>query len=318
MKLAQDLCAADILAALRAIGIQAQLHRGAADTAIRGLNLLPLARPDDLVFVDAPKYFAAALQSPAAVILCRNLPPDGAESQTSLIITDDPFAAFGRLIDHFGARAGAEAIIGAGTQIEAGAHIGKDVRIGRNCVIRANAVIHPGTTIGDNVIIQSGSVIGGDGFYYQRRADGLLRLPSGGDCIIADDVEIGAGCTIDRGVTAATMIGVGTKIDNLVHVGHDTVIGVHCLIAGCVGIAGTAVIEDEVTLWGQVGVGSLVRIGRGAEILAKSAVLQNVPPGERWFGTPARDARRHMRELVLLKQMTATDKQSTPAQHDNV
>lgn len=310
--------AADILTVLRKCGFTAELHCGDADAAVGGLNLLPLAQPNDLVFVDTPQYFRAALQSPAGIVLCRDLPADTNVAGKTLIVMDDPFAAFGRLIEHFAARPGTDAIIGPGTLIEPGVHIGKDVRIGRNCIIRANVVIHPGTSIGNNVIIQSGSVVGSDGFYYQRRASGPLRMPSGGDCLIADDVEIGAGCTIDRGITAATSIGAGTKIDNLVHVGHDTFIGAHCLIAGCVGIAGTAVIEDEVMLWGQVGVGSLVRIGRGAEILAKSAVLQDVPPGGRWFGTPARDARRHMRELVALKHLTETGKPTNSAQHDIV
>ena len=308
----QNLSAADVLALLHECGFPVDL-RGNADTTVRGLNLLALARAGDLVFVDAPRYMRDALQSPADLVLCRASAAELAATNKSLLLTDDPYAAFGRLIERLARRPGAEAIIGAGTAIEPGVHIGTDVAIGRDCVIRANVVIHPGTRIGDRVVIQSGSVVGSDGFYYQRRAAGLLRLPSGGDCAIHDDVEIGAGCTIDRGVTATTTIGTGTKIDNLVHVGHDTVIGAHCLIAGCVGIAGTAVIEDEVTLWGQVGVGSLVTIGRGAEILAKSAVLHDVPPGKRWFGTPARDARRHMKELALLKQMVESNGRVDPA-----
>ena len=183
-----------------------------------------------------------------------------------------------------------------------GAFIGKDVKIGVNCLIHPNVTIYDGTQIGDNVIIHSGSVIGADAFYYQKQV-GYKKLNSCGSVRIENDVEIGAGCTIDRGVTAETVIGAGTKIDNMVQIGHDTVIGKNCLFASQVGIAGVVTVENDVILWGQVGVQKDLTIGKGAVVLGQSGLAKSLKGGVTYFGSPVREAREKMKELALIKQL---------------
>jgi UDP-3-O-[3-hydroxymyristoyl] glucosamine N-acyltransferase len=162
------------------------------------------------------------------------------------------------------------------------------------------------TEIGNNVVIQAGSVIGSDAFYYNTKKNRDVwykRMQSCGNVIIEDDVEIGAGCTIDRGVTASTRIGAGTKIDNLVHIGHDTNVGKNCLFAGQVGIAGATVIEDGVTLWGQVGVSKTLTIGANAIVYAQSGVPYSLEGNKIYFGSPAEDAQTKKKEFVWVKRI---------------
>jgi UDP-3-O-[3-hydroxymyristoyl] glucosamine N-acyltransferase len=184
--------------------------------------------------------------------------------------------------------------------------IGKDVVIGDNCIIHPNVTIMDYTQIGNNVVIQAGSVIGSDAFYYNTKKSRDVwykRMQSCGNVVIEDDVEIGAGCTIDRGVTASTRIGAGTKIDNLVHIGHDTNVGKNCLFAGQVGIAGASVIEDGVTLWGQVGVSKTLTIGSNAVLLAQSGVRASLEGDKTYFGSPAEEALIKKKELVWVKRI---------------
>jgi UDP-3-O-[3-hydroxymyristoyl] glucosamine N-acyltransferase len=160
--------------------------------------------------------------------------------------------------------------------------------------------------IGDNVIVQAGSVIGSDAFYYNTKKNRDVwykRMQSCGNVVIENDVEIGAGCTIDRGVTASTRIGAGTKIDNLVHIGHDTSVGKNCLLAGQVGIAGASIIEDGVTLWGQVGVSKTLTIGANAIVYAQSGVAYSLEGNKTYFGSPAEDAQSKKKELVWIKRI---------------
>ncbi len=282
-------------------------YLGDKDHVISGLSLLPQARAGDLSFADTPKYYARARQSQATSILAgQELPLAPGKA---LIVSNDPFGDFARLITLLQPSAAPDAdgedrsSIHPTSRIHRDATIGAGVRIGRNCVIHGNAVLYNDVVLGDNVVIHSNSVIGSDGFYFQRQQGRLRKMPSGGICVIESDVEIGAACTIDRGVTGATRIGRGSKLDNQVQVGHDTIIGANCLIGGCVGIAGCVTIEDEVVIWGQAGVNSSVTIGKGAEILAQSAVLSSIEGGKRYFGTPARAAREVMRELALVKEL---------------
>ena len=177
------------------------------------------------------------------------------------------------------------------------------MRIGENCIIHPNVSIYDNCVIGDRVIIHSGTVIGSDAFYFQKRPHGFDKLQSCGRVILEDDVEIGAACTIDKGVTGDTIIGAGTKLDNQVQVAHDTTIGKKCLIASQVGIAGCTRIEDEVTLWGQVGVISDITIGKGAVVYAQSGVTKDLEPGKAYFGSPAGEAREKYREMNLLKSV---------------
>jgi UDP-3-O-[3-hydroxymyristoyl] glucosamine N-acyltransferase len=175
------------------------------------------------------------------------------------------------------------------------------VKIGRNCLIHSNVAIYDNTVIGNNVTIHAGSVIGSDAFYYKNRPEKFDKLLSGGNVIIEDNVDLGALCTIDKGVTSSTTIGEGSKLDNQVHVGHDTVIGKRCLIASQVGIAGCVLIEDFVTIWGQVGITSGITIGEKAVISAQSGVSKSLPGHKAYFGTPADEFRKKYKELASIK-----------------
>ena len=173
------------------------------------------------------------------------------------------------------------------------------MRLGRDCIIHPNVVIYERATIGDRVIIHANAVIGADPFYYKKRPSGYDKMQPCGNVVIEDDVEIGALSTIDRGVSADTRIGRGTKMDNHVQVGHDTLIGPNCLFAAHVAIAGACVIEEGVTLWGQVGIPSKLRVGKGAVILGQSGILSSVEGGKTYLGSPAREAKQMMREIAL-------------------
>jgi UDP-3-O-[3-hydroxymyristoyl] glucosamine N-acyltransferase len=181
--------------------------------------------------------------------------------------------------------------------------VGSDVKIGKNCVIHAGAVIQSHTIIGDEVIIGPNSVIGHYAFYYKKTDDGFNRMHSCGRTIIEDKVEIGALCTIDKGVSGDTIIGYGTKIDNQVHIGHDTVVGKHCLFAAHVGVAGCVTIQDRVTCWGQVGIASDIVIEEGVTVLAQSGVNKSLSAGKTYFGSPAGDARLKFREMAAIKKL---------------
>ena len=278
---------------------------GPADHEVLGINEIHVVEAGDLVFVDHPKYYDKALQSAATTVLI-NKKVDRPEGK-GLLISDDPFRDFNKLTRKFRpftpatANIAPSAIIGEDTIIQPNVSIGNDVVIGKNCIIHSNVSIYDRTVIGDNVIIHANAVIGGDGFYYKKREDGFDKLLSGGNVVIGDNVEIGAGTTIDKGVTSSTTIGYGTKIDNNVQIGHDTVIGKFCLFASQVGIAGCVVVEDHVTLWGQVGVISGITIGERVVVYAQSGVAKSLEAGKVYFGSPADDARKKYREMASLK-----------------
>ena len=280
---------------------------GPGDFPVCGMNEIHVVEPGDIVFVDHPKYYDKALLSRATVVLINKKVacPEG----KALLISEDPFRDFNRLTAQFrpftpaSASIDPSATIGEGTVVQPNAFIGREVRIGKNCLIQSNVVIHDHCILGDHVVVQSGTVIGSDAFYYKKRPEGYDRLLSGGRVVLEDAVELGALCTIDRGVSGDTRIKKGSKLDNQVHVGHDTVIGERCLIASQTGIAGCVVIEDEVTLWGQVGVTSAIRIGRGTIVSAQSGISKSLEGGTHYFGTPAEEARKRMKELVAIRQL---------------
>jgi UDP-3-O-[3-hydroxymyristoyl] glucosamine N-acyltransferase len=280
---------------------------GDADFPVLGMNEIHVVEPGDIVFVDHPKYYTKALESAATIILI-NKEVDCPEGK-ALLISDDPFSDFNRLSNHFKPfRAASEKIsrtasIGQGTIIQPNVFIGNHVRIGDNCLIHPNVTIYDHCVIGNNVIIHAGTVLGSDAFYFQKRPKGFDKLISCGRVVIEDNVEIGAACTIDKGVTGDTTIGMGTKIDNQVQIAHDTIIGKKCLIASQVGIAGCTIIEDEVTLWGQVGVISDITIGKGAVVYAQSGVGKDLEAGKTYFGSPAGEAREKYREMATLKSL---------------
>lgn len=280
---------------------------GANDYPVLGMNEIHVVKPGDIVFVDHPKYYDKALNSAATIILINKevACPEG----KALLISDDPFRDFNKISKHFRPFVPATAVvalsasIGLGTIIQPNVFIGNNVVIGDNCLIHPNVTIYDNIIIGNNVIIHAGTVLGADAFYYKNRPEGFDQLLSCGTVVLEDNVTLGALCTIDRGVTGNTTIGAGTKIDNQVHVGHDTVIGKKCLIASQVGIAGCVVIEDEVTLWGQVGMTSGITIGKKAVILAQSGVSKSLEGANSYFGTPAEDSRDKLKQMANVKRI---------------
>lgn len=278
---------------------------GNADFPVLGMNEIHVVEKGDIVFVDHPKYYDKALESEATIILINkevNCPPEKV-----LLISEDPFRDFNKLTHYFNPFIAATAVIspsseiGENTTIQPNVFVGNNVKIGKNCLIHSNVSLYDHTVVGDNVIIHSGTILGADAFYYKNRPEKYDKLVSGGNVVIKNEVEIGALCTIDRGVTASTVVGKGSKIDNQVHIGHDTVIGKRCLIASQVGISGCVIIKDFVTIWGQVGVTSGITIGEKAVISAQSGVSKTLEGHKSYFGTPADDFRKKYKEIASIK-----------------
>ena len=307
------------------------------DTVISGIATLDRARPTDLVFFESARYldqlatsraaacltidrFAARVPASIAVLrtpepfrdfvaVARKLYPDSLRPST-LFDTDavapgafvHPSAEIedGVVIDP-GAVIGPRAAIGSGTTIGPNAVIGPDVQIGRDCAVGPGAsIVH--ALIGDNVILHAGCRIGQDGFRYHMTGKGHVKVPQLGRVIIQDHVEIGANTAIDRGGSGDTVIGEGTKIDNLVQIGHNCMIGRHCIIVSECGLSGSVVLGDHVILGGQVGIADHLTVGEGAVIGAKSGVVSNIPAGERWLGFPAMPGREFLRVTAALRK----------------
>jgi UDP-3-O-[3-hydroxymyristoyl] glucosamine N-acyltransferase len=312
------------------------------DRRITGISALDGAAPHDLTFLDKPKYASQLSASRAGACLTTKRHAGHAPPHVSVLCIAQPYRAFvdvtrklfpgalrpSSLFEAGGVATGAivhptarlesgvtvdpgvvigpRAEIGTGTVINAGAVIGPDVRVGRECAIGANASI-TNSLIGDRVVVHPGCCIGQDGFGYVMGATGHRKVLQVGRVILQDDVEIGAGTTIDRGANRDTVIGEGTKIDNLVQIGHNVSIGRHCIIVSQCGISGSVVIEDHVILAGQVGLPDNVRIGEGAIVGAKSGVISDVPAGEKWFGYPALRGREFLRNMTTLRQWVNED-----------
>ncbi len=280
---------------------------GPQDFPVEGLNEIHMVEPGDLTFVDHPKYYEKALNSKATTILI-NKEVERPEGK-ALIFSDDPFSDYMKLVRKFRPFEQAtktisdSAEIGEGTVIQPGAFVGNNVKIGKNCIIHSNVNIYDHSVIGDNVIIHSGTVIGADAFYFQKRENKTLKFESCGRVIIKDNVEIGALCTIDKGVSGDTIIDEYTKFDNHIQIGHDTYVGKRCLFASAVLVAGVSHIEDDVILWGQVVINKEVTVGKGAVVLAISAVDKDLEGGVTYFGAPAEPATKKWRELVMIKKL---------------
>ncbi len=284
----------------------AATHAGACLVAERFVSLVP------------SRTVALRAREPyrAFVTVARRLFPDALRPSSLYEATAVAAGAFvhptarlesGVTIDP-GAVIGPRAEIGARTSIAAGAVIGPDVRIGRDCAIgAATSVLH--ALLGDRVTIHPGCRVGQDGFGFLPGAKGHAKIPQIGRVVIQDDVEIGAGSTVDRGALGDTFIGEGTKIDNLVQVGHNVSIGRHCLIAGQAGISGSVTIEDFVMLGGQVGVADHITIGAGAKLAAQAGVMSDVPPRGRWGGAPAEPFRDFLRSIAAVRRLRAADEE---------
>ena len=275
-----------------------------------GINEIHKVERGDIVFVDHPKYYEKCIHSAASVIIINKNTDHPAEK--TLLIVEDPFEAYLKLVNYFrpfvpsSKNVSESASIGKNTVIMPNSYIGNHVKVGSDCIIHPNVTILDHCVIGDNVIIQAGTVIGSDAFYYNKKDNRDIhykKMNSCGRVVIGDFVEIGANCTIDRGVSGDTMIGAGTKIDNLVHIGHDTEVGKNCLFAGQVGIAGATKIEDNVILWGQVGVSKTLTIGKNAVVYAQSGVKDSIEGNKVYFGSPVEDAREKMKEFVWIKRI---------------
>jgi UDP-3-O-[3-hydroxymyristoyl] glucosamine N-acyltransferase len=316
----------------------------------RIMNIAPLDRagPRDLTFLESRNFAAAAATTNAGACLTTAALAKELPNNVSVLTTLEPYRAFvtvarelfphalrpsslskpgdfaGTHIDGSarmedgvviepGAVIGPEVEIGSGTAIGANAVVGAGVRIGRDCSIGANTVVS-NALIGDRVIVHPGCNIGQDGFGFVMGGKGHLKVPQVGRVIIQDDVEIGAGTTVDRGAIRDTIIGEGTKIDNLVQVGHNVSIGRHCVIVAQTGISGSSTLEDFVVLGARVGLNNNVTIGEGAQIAAISVVHGDVPPGARWGGTPAKPVKQWFREIMVLERLARKDGGSeTPA-----
>lgn len=274
---------------------------------ITGINEIHKVVPGDIVFVDHPKYYNKALESAATTILI-NKEVDCPEGK-GLLISETPFDDFNKLTKHhmpskpWTSAQGDNYVCGETTHIYPNVSIGHNVQIGEGCIIHAGAVLCDNTIIGDNVVIGPNSVIGHSAFYYKKKPTGYDRMHTCGRTIIGDDVEIGAICTIDCGVSGDTVIGKGTKIDNQVHIGHDTTVGHDCLFAANVGIAGCVTILNNVTLWGQVGVASDLTIEDGVTVLAQSGTNKDLEAGKTYFGSPCGEVRGKFRELAAIKRL---------------
>jgi len=283
---------------------------GNTNSQATGINEIHKVEKGDLVFVDHPKYYDKCIHSAASFIII-NKRTDFPEEK-ALLIVDQPFEAYQKIIRHFRPFTAATkmvsetAVIDPSSYIAPNVYVGQHVTIGKNCRIHPNVTILDYTQIGNDVVIQAGTVIGSDAFYYNTkkdRASWYKKMESGGRVVIENEAEVGAGCTIDRGVSHDTVIGAGTKIDNMVHIGHDTVIGKNCLIAAQVGIAGATTLGDGVILWGQVGVSKTLSIGNNAVVLAQSGVGKDLPGDKAYLGSPAEDAGLKKKELVWIKRV---------------
>ncbi len=298
---------------------------------IVGVAALEDARPGDLTFFVNPKYAAELRTTHAsAVILGEHAEP----APCAMLRTREPYVAFGRAVALFadpwrppagvhprafvaeGARIASDASIGAltavGERTQIGARtivhpnvtIGRDVEIGDDCVIHAGASIRERVRLGNRVVIQDRAVIGSDGYGFARRADGTHeKIPQVGGVVIEDDVEVGAGSTIDRPAVGETRIGAGSKIDNLVQIAHGVVVGKRVLLAGQVGIAGSSVIEDDVTLAGQVGVSGHITIGKGTIATAQTGIPNSVEPGSFISGYPAIPNRDWLKSSAVFRKL---------------
>jgi len=324
-------------------------HPSTAGILIDGLAAAAQGGAGKLVFVDGRRHAGLLDGLVAAAVLCQQdiagQVPDG----IAVIVSRQPAQAFARIgralypeairsirlagipasvaesavvsplaVLEDGVSVGAGAVIGDGAEIGRGSAIAPNAVIGADCRIGRDCYVGPGATIlaaliGNRVTIHGGARIGQDGFGFHPGAAGLEKIPQIGRVVIQDDVEIGANTTIDRGALDDTVVGEGTKIDNLVQIGHNVRIGRHCAVAAQAGISGSVTIGDGVLLGGRAGIADHVRIGDGAQIAAGSGLMHDVPAGERWAGFPAKVATEFFREVYTLKKLASDRKRKGTA-----
>ena len=280
---------------------------GNAELEATGINEIHKVEKGDITFVDVDKYYDKSINSAASIIIInkRTTFPEG----KALLLCENPFSVYNQIakehrpFEPLNALISDSAVIHPSSVLEPNVVVGHHVRIGKNCYIQTNVFIGEYTVIGDNVTIQAGSVIGTDAFYHKKTASGFEKWRSCGRVIIENDVEVGACCTINKGVSGDTIIGEGTKMDCQIHIAHGVVVGKRCLFAAQVGIGGKTIIGDEVVLYGQVGIIHNLVIGDNVIVLAGAGVNKNLESGKAYFGSPASEARAKYKELAALKML---------------
>ncbi len=333
-------CRADLVDSLR------------GDTEIRALASLGHAGPHHLTFFDNLKYADQLQHTHAAACLVSKRFEGMVPKHVAVLRSSDPFRAFvsiGRVLNDdalrppsfFGSEGiapsaiihetarledgviveplaviGPDVEIGSGTLIGAHAMIGAGVKIGRDCSIGAGtSIIY--SYIGNNVVIHPGCHLGQDGFGYVQGPKGHVKIPQTGRVLIQNDVEVGAGSTIDRGSLRDTVIGEGSKIDNLVQIGHNVSIGRNCLVLAQCGLAGSLTLEDNVALGAKAGLNNHLTIGEGAQVAAMSGVKDDIPPNERWGGIFAKPAKQWLREIKVIENLAhGGSVHASPRSHD--
>lgn len=303
--------------------------RGNPQRSIVGLRTLEHAGPEDLSFVTSPLYRKKAASSAAGALL---VGPD-ASFERDLLVADQPGYALAQLLELFFPReaiepgihptavlaedcqvdpsvhVGAHAVIGRGSRLGAGAVVHPLVVVGRNCTVGPGVVLYPhvvlyeGTEVGEGCIIHAGAVLGADGFGYTYHDQSHVKLPQVGRVVVEADVEIGANTAIDRATLEVTRIGRGTKIDNLVQVGHNVTVGEKCILCGQVGLAGSSSLGKGVVMGGQSGLSGHLEIADGGQVAGQSAVFKSVGPGQVVAGTPAIDGGKWRRQVALLSRL---------------
>lgn len=303
---------------------------GDGSLLLTGFAPADAARSGDLTFAENEKYLARAEDSAATAVL---VPVTYASTRKTLIRVPSARVAFAQVLPlffperlpapgvhptaqiHPSARVDPSASIGPHVVIEEGVrigarsalrggnHIGEDCVLGEDVQLFPNVVLYPRTQVGNRVRIHAGTVIGADGFGYVLHEGRHLKVPQVGNVILHDDVEIGANSGVDRGALGSTIVGKGTKIDNLVQVGHNTILGEHCILCGGVGVAGSTKVGDHTTIAGQVGLAGHIRIGNNVTVGAQAGVMTDIPDGERWLGSPAQPDREMKRILIGLQRL---------------
>jgi len=304
---------------------------GNGDLILTGFAPADSAKPGDLTFAENDAYFSRADHSAASAILVA-----GQYASTTgkvLIRVENARTAFARVLPLFfpepvfppgihpsavvastaavdpSAHVGPHCVVGErsrlgpGVVLQAQVHVGEDCMLGENCRLFPNVTLYPRSVLGRRVRIHSGSVVGADGFGYVFDQGQHRKVPQVGQVILHDDVEVGACVTIDRAALGATVIGRGTKIDNLVQIAHNVTVGEHCILVSQVGIAGSTKIGSYVTIAGQAGIAGHLRIGDRVTIAAKAGVMNHIPEGQTWLGAPARPDREGKRQLIALERL---------------
>lgn len=311
-----------------------QVVGGNPSTSIHSAASLADAGPNQVGFVTSEKYSAQAQACRAsALIVPADMSALPVPASTSLLLSADPEIDFIKCLVqlypesrpspgiHAHAYVDPSATVGTGTFVDAnvtvcrgarvgrdcrlyaGAYVGEEVEVGDGCVLHPNVVLYRGTVLRENVVIHAGTTIGADGFGYKTRQGEHIKVPQVGGVLIERDVEIGANACVDRAALATTVVGAGTKIDNLVQIGHNVVLGRGVIICALSGVAGSTVIEDNVTLISQSGVADHLRIGKGSRVFAQAGVIGDLPPNSDVIGFPAAERKQALREMATVKRL---------------